>query len=95
VPTSRHAVKAPAESLSHNDIHRDLEEVTLLEDECEKVLGVIAIIAIHILRFRNKTIEREELRMMADRPWLRHMWWDGCLAYILWDIIPILEHRGL
>jgi hypothetical protein len=78
-----------------NDIHRDLEEVTLIEDECEKVLGVVAIIAIHILRFRNKSIEREELKMMADRPWLRHMWWDGCLAYILWDIIPIFERRGL
>jgi hypothetical protein len=78
-----------------DEIHRDLEEVILIEDECEKVMGVIAIIAIHILRFRNKMIKREELRMMADRPWLRHMWWDGCLAYILWDIVPILERRGL
>jgi hypothetical protein len=76
-------------------IRRDLECLTSIDDECEKVLGVIGIIAIHILRFRNKTIEREELRMMADRPWLRHMWWDGCLAYILWDIIPILERGGL
>jgi hypothetical protein len=78
-----------------DDIRRDLEGLTSLEDECEKVLGVIAIIATHMLRFRNKTIEREELKMMADRPWLRHMWWDGCLAYILWDIIPILERGGL
>lgn len=78
-----------------DDIRRDLEGLTSLEDECEKVLGVIAIIATHMLQFRNKTIEREELKMMADRPWLRHMWWDGCLAYILWDIIPILERGGL
>jgi hypothetical protein len=56
-----------------DDICLDLEGLTSLEDECEQVLGVIAIIAIHILRFRNKTIEREEFRMMADRPWLRHM----------------------
>jgi hypothetical protein len=89
--------EGPSQEVSKlaDDIHQDLEGLNSLEDECEKVLGVIAIIAIHILRFRNKTIGHEELRMMAHRPWLRHMWWDGCLAYMLWDIIPILERRGL
>ena len=27
------------------------------------------------------------------RPWLRHLSWKACLAYCLWDLIPILERH--
>jgi hypothetical protein len=69
-------------------------ENSRLENECERILGVIAIILIHILEFRCVSIHRAEVKRITKRPWLRHMYWDGCMSYILWDIIPILERRG-
>jgi hypothetical protein len=65
-----------------------------LKTECEKVLAVIAVLAIHILESRNQIATVEELSLIVARPWLRHLWWEGCLAYLLWDIIPVLERRG-
>jgi len=63
--------------------------------ECEKILVVIAVLSVCVLSQRNRTINETECASMGRRPWLRHMWWDGCLAYILWDIIPILERCNL
>ncbi len=65
-----------------------------LENECERVLGVIGIMLIHVLEFRNTSIHQTEATRMVKRPWLRHLNWEGCTSYILWDIIPILERRG-
>ncbi len=69
-------------------------ESSRLKNECERVLGVIGIILIHILEFRNGSIDTMEASNMIERPWLRHMYWEGCMSYVLWDIIPILERRG-
>jgi len=77
------------------EIDCDLKDLDALEGECEKILGVIAVLIMHLLRFRNETMTAEELISMSDRPWLRHLWFEGCLAYIMWDIIPIVERKGL
>ena len=69
-------------------------ESSRLENECERILGVIGIILIHILEFRNVSIHQAEPTRIIKRPWLRHMFWEGCMSYILWDIIPIFERRG-
>jgi len=69
-------------------------EKSRLDNECERILGVIGIILIHVLEFRNASISEAELTRMMKRPWLRHMYWEGCMSYVLWDIIPILERRG-
>ena len=69
-------------------------EGSRLQNDCEKILAVISIIAIHVLASRNCTASDQEVSRASSRPWLRHLWWEGCLAYILWDIIPILERRG-
>ena len=69
-------------------------ESSRLKNECEQILGVIAAIAIIVLTFRNRTVSDEEGLLICSRPWLRHLCWEGCLAYLLWDIIPILEKRG-
>ena len=70
------------------DVHRDIQECqSVLDGECEQVLGVVGIIAAHVLRAENEFIPDEELGMLANRPWLRHMCWQGCLAYVLWDIM--------
>ena len=64
------------------------------KNECEQVLGVIAVIAVHILESRNQMAMCADLSKRASMPWLRHLFWEGCLAYLLWDIIPVLERRG-
>jgi hypothetical protein len=69
-------------------------EKSSLKNECERILGVIGIILIHVLEFRNVSIHKTEVTRLASRPWLRHMNWEGCMSYVLWDVIPILERRG-
>jgi hypothetical protein len=66
----------------------------LFHSDCERVLGVLAIIIIHIMLRRHANITDTETTAIASRPWLRHLCWEGCLNYVLWDIIPILERRG-
>ena len=65
-----------------------------LENECERILGVIGIMLIHVLEFRYVSLKQRDGTRMVKRPWLRHMYWEGLVAYVLWDIIPILERRG-
>jgi len=67
---------------------------TLLKTECEEVLCVMALIIKNVLAFRTNTIAEDELLASSSRPWLRHLSWEACAAYILWDAIPILERRG-
>jgi len=63
--------------------------------DCEKVLFALAIIIMHLLEFRFKHVDKEEKVHKKKMCWLRHMWWEGVLAYVLWDCIPILEKRQL
>jgi len=65
-----------------------------LENECERILGVIGIMLLHILEIRNFSLKQTDVTRMVKRPWLRHMYWEGCMSYVLWDIIPIFERRG-
>ncbi len=65
-----------------------------LKNECERILGVIGIILIHVLELLNTSINPTEGSRMVKRPWLRHLNWGGCMSYVLWDVIPILERRG-
>jgi len=64
-------------------------------DEPEEILIIIAVLSTAVLSHRNKTISETECSLMRKRPWLRHLWWDGCLAYMLYDIIPVLERLDL
>lgn len=65
-----------------------------MKTECERILGVLAVIIIHLLENRSKTARPDEVERASSRPWLRHMYWEGCGGYLLWDLIPILEKRG-
>ncbi|KAL3932148.1 MAG: hypothetical protein SGBAC_010985 [Bacillariaceae sp.] len=67
------------------------ENSSKLHVECHKVLAVIAIIALHTLAACNIQMSEERLLLYETRPWLRHLSWEGCLAYILWDTIKTLE----
>eukprot|EP00536_Pseudo-nitzschia_multiseries_P014936 jgi/Psemu1/216379/e_gw1.793.34.1 len=65
-----------------------------LENDCERILGVIGIILTHVLEYRNLHDRGIESKSIFNRPWLRHMYWEGCMSYVLWDVIPLLERRG-
>ncbi|KAG7348418.1 VRR-NUC domain containing protein [Nitzschia inconspicua] len=66
-----------------------------LQNEAEKVLGVVAVLLMHVLEYQNNAKKPEKAtRYIVKRPWLRHLCWEGCMAYLLWDIIPVLERRG-
>ena len=63
--------------------------------EWDNVLLTIAALCVSILQIRHTNITDSELALMESRPWLRHLWWEGCVAYVLWDMIPILERFNL
>jgi hypothetical protein len=77
------------------DIEADVETYGgAFESDCQKILFSVAVVACHVLCLRNKTINHEELDRMKKTPWLRHLWWDGNLSYILWDTVPFLEKQN-
>jgi hypothetical protein len=66
-----------------SDVERDVHDVLpSLEGDCEKVLGVIGTVSRHVLGNSNKNYA-----MLIERPWLRHMSWQACLALILFDVM--------
>jgi hypothetical protein len=69
-------------------IETDIQQCeSYFESECEKVLGVIGVTATHVLILCNKHVLQQEVELISSRPWLRHLFWPACLAYILWDIL--------
>ncbi|CAJ1942506.1 unnamed protein product [Cylindrotheca closterium] len=62
-----------------------------LHVECDKILAVVAVIALHTLAACNIHSIEQRLLLYEKRPWLRHLRWEGCLAYILWDTVKTLE----
>jgi hypothetical protein len=69
-------------------IDSDIQEsLTALETESEKVLGVIGVMALHVLRTGYSSESKNGDHAASNRPWLRHMSWCSCLAYLLFDIM--------
>ena len=68
---------------------------SFFQTDCEKVIFVVTVIITNVFKFCYKRMSPEETMLKSRRCWLRHMWWEGVLAYILWDCIPVLEKRGL
>jgi hypothetical protein len=82
--------------MDHIDLKLNMDECRKsLNSDCEKVLGCIGALLHHVLCLRHNTVSNKELELIVRRPWLRHLMWDGCLAYILWDIIPYYEKNGM
>lgn len=82
----------------HREIEGDVAEFLRSEGACrndyERILSIIAVIATYVLGARNQSAKLCHIHRATQRPWLRHLWWEGCLVYLLWDIVPILERRG-
>jgi hypothetical protein len=78
-----------------SDVEKELSTCQNNLTERENILITVAIAATHILQTRGECIDKDEAAKMVSRPWLRHLWWEGCLAYMLWDIIPICERCEL
>jgi hypothetical protein len=69
-------------------IDSDIQEsLTALETKSEKVLGAIGVMALHVLRARYSSESKNGDHATSNRPWLRHMSWCSCLAYLLFDIM--------
>lgn len=76
-------------------IESDLDDsLPMVKLCCERVLHTIGIICLHLLRIRHESIGTSELKRISGRPWLRHLAWDGCVAYLLWDIFPYFERNN-
>lgn len=71
------------------------EALTRMEGECDRILGCIGVLALTVLRVRYANLAPNEINFVVGRPWLRHLRWDGCIAYILWDIVPFFEKHQL
>ena len=63
--------------------------------DSEKVVVIFSVIIMHILTMRNQFVSSTEVATIRERPWLRHLFWEGVISYALWDCIPLLERRGL
>ncbi len=71
--------------------------------EWERILIVVAIMCTAVLLEWNAQQQQQQQQPAAtttivvrhQRPWLRHLHHISCLAYILYDLIPILESSGL
>jgi hypothetical protein len=69
----------------HFDVERDVKDILPSSGSgCEAVLVVIAIVILHVLA--SSSLRHE---MLVDRPWLRHMSWQACLALMLFDIVYV------
>jgi hypothetical protein len=69
--------------------------LTALVGEYEQILGVVGIIAIHILTYhynqhqQSNYNESTAMISLQERPWLRHMSWLAGLALIVFDIMYV------
>ena len=70
-------------------------EKPFFQTDCEKVLFIVTVIITNVFKFCYQRMPAEDKVIKTRRCWLRHMWWEGVLAYVLWDCIPILEKRGM
>lgn len=65
----------------------------IFQFDSERIVTIFSIVILHILVVRNRCITQDELVSRQSRPWLRHLWFEGILAYALWDCIPLLERK--
>lgn len=64
------------------------------EYEAKDLIMILCIILSLILRVRAHVIMQNEVEMLLQRPWLRHLQWEAVLAVVIWDGIPIFEKSG-
>jgi hypothetical protein len=81
--------------LAEVESHVRLIKSKIVDDQCDLLLCIIAVVSMHILCFHNQSISEVAYCRIKTRPWLRHLHWEGCLAYILFDTIPFLERYSL
>lgn len=105
-PRRRKVVKGLLPHCSQEGCGEVLQKIDTMLEECwkacenpipetEQVLIAIGVISVQILMYHIRTIDPKEAVVLAKRPWLRHLTWESVLAYILWDVIPLLERREL
>lgn len=63
--------------------------------ECHRCIARIGVLIASILLLRNKSSTSFDTKSIKDRPWLRHMRWEGCLSYVLRDVVEFLEKQHL
>lgn len=98
-----HVVQTVEESISSvflgtrpkADGRQGVGEKVVFRTDCEKVIFVVSVILTNVFNFCYQRMSPEDKLIKTRRCWLRHMWWEGVLAYVLWDCIPTLEKRGL
>jgi hypothetical protein len=73
------------------DVYESLPLVKLC---CERVLHTIGVTCLHLLCLRHASITTTDLDRITQRPWLRHLTWESCLASLLWDIHPYFERNS-
>ena len=96
-----HVVQTVEESISSVFLGAK-DEKNFFRTDCEKVIFVVSVILTNVFNFCYQRMSPEDKLIKARRCWLRHMWWEGVLAYVLWDCIPFLRsvdcmglHRAL
>ena len=62
-------------------------------NDAERIVCVMAILGVHVLLLRFRSIGGNGKPSLINRPWLRHLSWESVLSYILWDCVSVLEKK--
>lgn len=62
--------------------------------DAERMIACLTIICAEILSHRFKNASTSEMDWILKKPWLRHLYPESALAYMIWDGVDILEKRG-
>ncbi|KAL7471539.1 hypothetical protein ACHAXS_011836 [Conticribra weissflogii] len=83
--------QATKDQFDKHEFDREVDDGYISDNE--RALMTAAIVCNSLLRHRI-THASVSLSLLCTRPWLRHMSFDACLCYIIWDTIPIFERNG-
>ncbi len=89
IDTIHESVETAISSISNKQGNED----SFITD-AERIVFVCGLICQHILLFSLEGMPSKEMMYLINRPWLRHLCWQSCMAYLIWDCVEITEKRG-
>lgn len=89
--TIHESVETAISSISDKQGNED--EDSFITD-AERIVFVCGLICQHILLFSLEGMLSKEMMYLINRPWLRHLCWQSCMSYLIWDCVEITEKRG-
>ena len=75
-------------------IEDDIHQLNAIDDSMSEHESLILRTSI-VCRWLLQFCIDNAISSLSERPWLRHLMFDAILTYIVWDVVPFLERRGM